>query len=230
MPNRYVRNADNILVPKIPIEGIDKESVKVLPAYSYTDDFGYSSSPTGEYTVTGTWSGVPSGSKFASGTTAGNSGGILKLGTGNNIDPTKKVVFRCRASLNDDDEELFAYIGLGQTEPTNADPPVEADDFIGFTLVETTANANWQCTTATDLGTTETDIDTGVAVGLSVHDFEFVLENGLATFKIDGNIVGSTTATLPTNTALVPRIKVTTGDTTAKGITVDVLSIQNDRV
>ena len=233
MPNRWERNADNVLVPKIPSEGIDKEDIKVLPAYSKTDDFGYATdaqvdliyaAQTGD-----TLSYVASGTQDASGAVAGNTAGFVTLGAGNFIDPTKKVTFKWRAQLATADTELFAYIGCAETTPTAADPPVEADDFIGFTLVETTLNANWQATTATDLGTTETDVDTGIVVDLLAHDFEFTLENSVAIFRIDGSEVARITTNLPTTTALVPQIKVTTGDTNAKAIIADVLQITNAR-
>lgn len=233
MPNRWTRNADNILVPKIPVEGINKESVKVLPAYSRTDDFGYATDAQVDLVYaaqTGdTLAYVATGTKDTTGAVAGNTAGFITLGAGNFVDPTKKLVFRAKVQLATADTELFGYIGCAETTPTAADPPVEADDFIGFTLVETTANANWQCVTATDLGTTETLVDSGVVVDLLTHDFEFTLEDGKATFKIDGNVVGSSITNIPVTTALVPQIKVTTGDTNVKAIIADVLSVQNDR-
>ncbi len=233
MPNRWERVNGN-LVPKNYAASVTKESVQTLPDYSRNDDFGYATDAQVDLVYaaqTGdTLSYVATGTKDVTGATAGNTAGFITLGAGNFVDPTKKLTFKARVALTEADEELFAYIGCAQTTPTAADPPVEGDDFIGFTLVETTADANWQCTTATDLGTTETDIDSGIAVDLATfHDFEFVLYNGTATFKIDGVQVGVTTLTLPVNTALVPQIKVTTGDTAVKGISVDVLSIINSR-
>jgi len=176
-----------------------------------------------------TLSYVATGTKDASGATAGNTAGFITLGAGNFVDPTKKLVFKARVELDTLDTELFAYIGCAETTPTAADPPVEGDDFIGFTLVETTLNVNWQCVTATDLGTDETKVDSGIVVDLLPHDFEFTLENSVATFKIDGNVVGSSTTNLPVTTALVPQIKVTTGDTNVKGIIADVLQVTNSR-
>ena len=233
MPNRWERNADNILVPKIPSEGIDKEDIKVLPAYSYFDDFGYAAdaavnlkyaAQTGD-----TLSFVATGTQDASGAVAGNTAGFVTLGAGNFIDATKKITYKAKVQLTDDDEELFAYIGLAETTPTAADPPVEGDDFIGFTLVETTTNANWFAHVATDLGTTETEVDTGIVVDLLTHNFEFTLENSVAIFRIDGSEVARITTNLPVATVLVPNIKVTTGDTDAKGIIADVLQITNAR-
>lgn len=233
MPNRWERNADNVLVPKIPSEGIDKEDIKVLPAYSKTDDFNYGADAQTDlvYTpqVADTLSYPANGTKDASGTTAGNTAGFKTLGAANTVDPTKKLVFKWRVQLLDADEELFAYIGCAQTVPTAADPPVEADDFIGFTLVEGVANANWFAVTATDLATDETKVDTGKVVDLLVHDYEFTLEDGTATFKIDGDVVASSTTDLPTNTVLIPLIQVTTGDTAIKSILADVLQITNTR-
>jgi len=233
MPNRWERNADNVLVPKIPKEGIDPEDIKVLTAYTYFDDFGYQNASQVDLKYaaqTGdTMSFVATGTKELTGTTAGNGAGFITLGAGNFIDATKKIIYKARVQLTDDDEELFAYIGLAETTPTVADPPVEGDDFIGFTLVETTANANWFAHVATDLGTDETEVDTGIVVDLLAHDFEFTLENSVATFKIDGNVVASISTDLPVATVLVPNIKVITGDTDAKGIIADVLQITNSR-
>lgn len=233
MPNRWERNADNVLVPKIPSEGIDKEDIKVLPAYSKTDDFNYTVDAQVDVVydlqVGDTLSYPAAGTKDASGTTAGNTAGFVTTGAANTVDPTKKLTFKWRVQLLDADTELFAYIGCAQTVPTAADPPVEADDFIGFTLVEGTANANWFAHVATNLGTDETEEDTGKVVDLLVHDYEFTLENSVATFKIDGDVVSTITTDLPTNTALIPLIQVTTGDTAIKSILADVLQITNAR-
>ncbi len=140
MPNRWERNADNVLVPKIPSEGIDKEDIKVLPAYSKTDDFGYATDAQVDLIyklqVGDTLSYVASGTQDLSGATAGNTAGFETLGAGNFVDATKKLTFKARVQLASNDTELFAYIGCAETIPTAADPPVEADDFIGFTLVE----------------------------------------------------------------------------------------------
>jgi len=231
MPNRWER-VNGVLTPKIARASVAPETTAILTDYSKTDDFGYSASPTTDYTVTGTWSADVDGSKFLSGVVAGNSGGLRSLGTGKQIDPTKKVDFKCRLKLTDADTELFAYIGLAQTAPTDADPPVEADDYVGFNLVETTLNTNWQCITATNLGTTETTTDSGIVVDLNTfHTFE-ILGNSDGSefeFKIDGNQVAVTRLTVPTNTALFPTVKVTTGNTVAKGIVVDVMSVVNTR-
>lgn len=228
MPNRWERVNGN-LVPKNYAKSTTAESVQVLPDYSKTDDFSYASSPTTDYTVVGTWSAVADGSNFVSGTVAGNSGGIVSpISAG--VDSSTKVTLKARVALTNADTELFAYIGFFQTNPTDADPPVEGDDAICFRLVETTTDNNWDAVTATDLGTTETVVDTGVVVDLATfHDFEIVLDNGTATFSIDGAVVGRSTTNLPVGTALLPIVKVTTGDTSAKGVDVDVLSVINGR-
>jgi len=232
MPNRLERINGN-LVWKNQAGSVQKDSIQTLPDYSKNDDFGYATdaqvdliyaAQTGD-----TLSYVATGTKDLTGTTAGNTAGFITLGAGNFVDPTKKLTFKARVQLTDDDEELFAYIGCAQTTPTAADPPVEADDYIGFTLVETTANANWQAVCATDLGTDETLVDTGKVVDLLSHNYEVVLDGGVATFKIDGSVVATIRTDIPTNTALVPQIKVTTGDTDAKGIVADVLSVVNSR-
>lgn len=227
MPNRWER-INGVLTPKLARASVQAEDKQVLTDYSTKDDFDHATSPTDRYTVTGTWSSVATGSNFVSGTVAGNSGGIIGP-AGGAVDATKKIIFKATCTLTDADTELFAYIGLAETAPTDADPPVEADDFIGFTLVETTLDVNWQAHTATDLGTTESVIDTGIVVSLTTHDYEIDLENSEAVFKIDGVEVARQTATLPVATTLKPVIKVTTGDTAAKGVTVDVLSLVNTR-
>ena len=232
MPNRLERINGN-LVWKNQAGSIQKDSIQTFPDYSKIDDFGYTtdaqvdlvySAQTGD-----TLSYVATGTQDATGTTAGNGAGFITSGAGNFVNPTKKLTFKAKVQLSLDDEELFAYIGCAETTPTVADPPVEADDFIGFTLVETTADANWFAVCATDLGTDEVRVDTGIPVDLLSHDFEFVLENGTATFKIDGAIVATANTFIPVATDLVPQIKVVTGDTDAKGIIADVLSIVNAR-
>ena len=232
MPNRLER-VNGTLVWKNVAGSIERDSVQTFPDYSKSDDFGYAADAQVDAVyapqTADTLSYVATGTKDLTGTTAGNTAGFVTLGAGNFVDPTKKLTFKARVQLTDDDEELFAYVGCFETTPTAADPPVEADDAVGFTLVETTADANWQAVCATDLGTTETKVDTGVAVDLNPHDFEVVVDNGTATFKIDGSKVASITTDLPTATALVPEIKVTTGDTDAKGIIADVLSVVNSR-
>ena len=128
-------------------------------------------------------------------------------------------------------EELFAFIGAAEALPTAADPPVEADDYIYFRLVETTADANWFAVCGEDVGGSgaETSVDSGVVVDLNAHDFEIVVDNGTATFKIDGSRVATIATNLPLVAILVPQIKVTTGDGNAKGIIADVLSVVNSR-
>ncbi len=232
MPNRLERINGN-LVWKNQAGSIEKESLQTFPDYSKSDDFGYATDAQVDL-VYGAQSGdtlsyVATGTQDATGTTAGNTAGFVTLGAGNFVDPTKKLTFKAKVQLSLSDEELFAYVGCFETTPTAADPPVEADDAVGFTLVETTADANWFAVCATDLGTTETLVDTGVAVDTNSHDFEVVVDNGTATFKIDGSKVATITTDLPTATALVPQIKVTTGDTDAKGIIADVLSVVNSR-
>lgn len=233
MPNRLERINGN-LVWKNQAGSVQRDSVQTFPDYSKSDDFGYATDAQVDL-VYGAQAGdtlsyVATGTQDATGTTAGNTAGFITLGAGNFVDPTKKLTFKARVQLSLDDEELFAYIGCFETTPTAADPPVEADDAVGFTLVETTADANWFAVCATDLGTAnETKVDTGVEVDLNAHDFEVVIEDGTATFKIDGSKVASIDTDLPTATALVPQIKVTTGDTDAKGIIADVLSVVNSR-
>lgn len=230
MPGRLKR-VNGRLTPVIADASIDVADEKVLQDYSRQDDFGYASSPTGEYTVSGTWSAVSEGSNYVSGTTAGNSGGILTLGAGNAVDPTKRLEIRSRVKLTGNDEELFAFYGAFETAPTDADPPVLANDYIGFRLVETTTNANWEAIVGENVGGggAETAVDTGVVVDLDTfHTFEIVLENGGAEFKIDGIRVAVINTNLPL-VPLVPLAKITTGDTNAKGITLDVLKVINSR-
>ena len=84
MPNRWERNANNVLVPKIPSEGIDAEDVKVLSAYKYFDDFGYTTDAQTNLVYTAqvgdTLSYVATGSQGATGTTAGNGAGFMTSG------------------------------------------------------------------------------------------------------------------------------------------------------
>lgn len=232
MPNRWER-INGVLVPKLGAGTIAREEIQTLPDYSRIDDFGYATDAQVDLVYaaqTGdTLSYVATGTQDATGTTAGNTAGFITLGAGNFVDPTKKLTIKARVQLALDDEELFAYIGAFETTPTAADPPVEGDDAVCFNLIETTTDANWQCICATDLGTTETTVDSGIVVDLLAHDFEIVIDNGEATFKIDGTIVASIRTNLPVTTALVPQIKVTTGDTDAKGIIADVLSVVNSR-
>ena len=227
MPNRWER-INGVLTPKLARTSVQAEDKQVLTDYSKVDDFDYAATPTDKYTVIGTFAAASTGSKFTTGTTAGNAAGV-ESPIGATVDSTKKLIFKSTVALTTADEELFAYIGCAETVPTAADPPVEADDFIGFTLVETTADANWQAVTSTDLGTTDTIVDTGVVVDLLPHDFEITLENSEAVFKIDGVVVARNILTLPVATALLPLVKVVTGDTAAKAVTVDVLSIVNSR-
>jgi len=232
MPNRLERINGN-LVWKNQAGSVQRDSVQTFPDYSKSDDFGYATDAQVDL-VYGAQAGdtlsyVATGTKDATGTTAGNTAGFITLGAGNFVDPTKKLTFKARVQLADSDEELFGYIGCFETTPTAADPPVEADDAVGFTLVETTGDANWFAVCATNLGSVETRVDTGIVVDLDAHDFEVVVDNGTATFKIDGSKVASIDTNLPTATALVPQIKVTTGDTSVKGIIADVLSVVNSR-
>lgn len=227
MPNRWER-INGVLTPKLARASVQAEDKQVLTDYSTKDDFDHATSPTDRYAVAGTWSSVATGSNFVSGATAGNSAGIFGP-VGGAVDATKKIIFKATVTLTDDDEQLFAYIGLAETIPTAADPPVEGDDFIGFTLVEVVSNVNWQAHTATDLGTVESVIDTGIVVDLLTHDYEITLENSEAVFKIDGVEVARQTATLPVATTLRPLVATTTGDTSAVGCTVDVLSLVNTR-
>ena len=232
MPNRLERINGN-LVWKNQAGSVQKDSIQTLPDYSKNDDFGYATDAQVDLIYAAqtadTLSYVATGTKDLSGTTAGQTAGFITLGAGNFVDPTKKLTFKARVQLTDDDEELFAYIGCAQTTPTAADPPVEGDDAVCFKLTEVVSDVNWQCITATDLGTTETIVDSGIVVDLLAHDFEIVIDNAEATFKIDGVIVASIRTNLPVTTALVPQIKVTTGDTDAKGIIADVLSVVNSR-
>ena len=232
MPNRWER-INGVLVPKNISGTRTVDSVQTFPDYSYKDDFGYTTDAQTNLVYTAqtgdTLSYVATGAQDATGTTAGNGAGFITSGAGNFVDATKKLTYKARVQLSLDDEELFAYIGCAETTPTVADPPVEADDFIGFTLVETTADANWSAVCATDLGTDETIVDTGIVVDLLPHNFEFVLQSGRAEFKIDGNVVAIIVDDIPVATDLVPQIKVITGDTDAKGIIADVLAITNAR-
>lgn len=232
MPNRWER-INGVLVPKLGAGAIARDEIQTLPDYSRIDDFGYATDAQVDLVYAAqagdTLSYVATGTQDATGTTAGLTAGFITLGAGNFVDPTKKLTIKARVQLSLDDEELFAYIGAFETTPTAADPPVEGDDAVCFNLIEGTANLNWQCICATDLGTTETTVDSGIVVDLLAHDFEIVIDNGEATFKIDGNIVATINTDLPTTTALVPQIKVTTGDSDAKGIIADVLSVVNAR-
>ncbi len=231
MPNRWERNVDNVLVPKIPATSIKTEAVKVLPSYSRTDDFNYPNTTAAAlvYTIEGTLTSVTDGSRVLSGTTAGNAASITTLGASNQVDPTKELRFKCRTKVNTTIDELFGFIGCFETNPTSADPPVEAGDWIGFRVTHTTGGANWFAVTSTDGTTAETPIDTNIALDLLVHDFEFILDGGSAIFKIDGTQVATTSLTLPVATTLVPVVKLVTGNTTAKEFTADVLSVVNSR-
>lgn len=230
MPNRLER-INGVLTPKIAPAGVAAEDKAVLPDYSRTDDFNHPNTTAAAlvYTVTGTYtSSATGGGKLVSGTVAGNSGGIRLLGASNQLDPTKKLRIKARVKLTNSITDKFAYIGTFETEPTDADPPVEAADAICFRAE--TGDTNWFAVTATTLGSVETAIDTSIAVDLNIyHDFEILLENSIATFKIDSVIVATTSLTLPVATTLVPTIKVTTGNTSAKGIECDVLSVINSR-
>ena len=232
MPNRWERINGN-LVPKNYAGSVTQDSIQTFPDYSRIDDFGYTSDAQVDLVYTAqvgdTLAYVATGTRDTTGAVAGNTAGFITSGAGNFVNPTKKLTFKAKIQLATADEELFAYIGCAETTPTPADPPVEAGDFIGFTLVETTTDANWFAVCATTLGSVETKVDTGVVVDLLAHDFEFVLENGTATFKIDGVKVASIVTTLPVATNLVPQAKVTTGDTAVKAIVADVLSVVNAR-
>lgn len=230
MPNRWIR-VNGVLTPKIAPKGVDQEDVVVLADYTFTDDFNYANQTATALVWTvaaeGAYATNATGIKLTTGATATQTGGILKLGANNFIDPTKKVTFKFRGAVTDSIVDMFSYIGLFETAPTDADPPVEADDAIGFRVL--TGETNWFAITATDLGTTDTIIDTGVALDLLVHDFEFTLDDGTATFKIDGVQVAKTSLTLPVATDLIPIVKVTAGASTDIGLTLDVLSVINSR-
>lgn len=229
MPNRWER-INGVLTPKIATASVKPQAKAVIANYEHIDDFSHASSPTGSYAVSGTWSAVATGSNFVSGTVAGNSGGIRQP-TGATVDPTKRLGMKFRASLTNADTELFAYLGAFETAPTDADPPVLANDYIGFELIETTLNSNWQAICGQDVGGAgaETTVDTGVVVDLNTpHDFEILLENSSAKFYIDGALVATIGTNLPL-VGLVPTLKVTTGNTSAKGLTIDALQVTNTR-
>lgn len=234
MPNRWERINGN-LVPKNFASTVTAESVQTFPDYSYRDDFGYQEDTAVNLKYAAqsgdTLSYVATGTNDVSGGSSPNTAGFLLLGAGNLVDATKKLTFKARVQLTDADTELFSYIGCFETTPTVADPPVLADDYVAFEMVEVTSNANWNAICGDDVGGSgaETSVDTGVVIDLDPHDFEIVVDNGVATFKIDGAIVATIDTNLPLVAILQPTIKVTTGDANAKGITADVLSVVNAR-
>lgn len=210
-------------------ESISTEDIATFAESAQTDDFFYDAEPVTKYATLGTFATVAGAGgqvKWTSGTTAGNACGISNASNGT-VDPTKKLVIKTRAALTTADTELFAHIGAVETLPTAADPPVESDDGIYFKLTETTANANWFAVTR--VGGVQTAVDTGIVVDLDVlHDFEIVLNDLEATFKIDGTIVGTSRTNLPL-VALLPLLQVVTGDTNAKAIRIDALTVANSR-
>jgi len=228
MPGRpaYWRNLGTNVTPD---ESISAEDLASFAESTQTDDFFYDAEPVTKYDTDGTF-GTVTGSggivDWTTGTSAGNRAGIANAANGT-VDPTKKLVIKARAGIGvADDEELFAFIGATEALPTAADPPVEADDAIYFRLVETTADANWFAVTRES--TTETAVDTGIAIDTALHDFEIVLNSGSAVFKIDGVQVATSSTNLPL-VALLPLVKIVTGDTDAKEIKVDSLTVSNSR-
>ncbi len=233
MPNRLER-INGQLVWKNQAGTIAKDSVQTFPDYSYSDDFGYTTDAQVDLKYVAqsadTLSYVATGTQDATDTSAGTAAGFIISGAGNQVDPTKKLTIKARVSLTLDDEELFAHIGAFETNPTIADPPVLANDYIAFEMIETTLDTNWQAICGEDFGGSgdETVVDTGVEIDLLPHDFEIVLDGGLATFKIDGVKVASIDTNIPLE-PLTTTVKVTTGDGDSKGISADVLSVVNAR-
>lgn len=215
-----------------------RSTTKGFEEFEHFDDFLYDAATAAEaiYTTTGTFGAVAGNHgqvKWVSGTTAGNQS-ILSLGTNAKIDPTKDFLIRARCAIGDADTELFAHIGAFETLPTAADPPVLADDYVGFELIETTADADWGAITGEDVGgagdeTTTADLGTTGALN-TFHDFEIRHDADIGSifFSIDGSQVAQHSANLPL-VALRPVIMVTTGDTNAKSIIVDSWLVTNDR-
>jgi len=131
------------------------------------------------------------------------------------------------------DTELFASIGVYETLPTAADPPVLADDYAAFELVETTLNNDWDAITGEDVGGSgaETTTATTITGALDVfHDFEisFNAVQGTVKYKVD-NVLRATHGTNVPLVAGFPVIMVTTGDTNAKGVLIDSWLVSNAR-
>jgi len=211
-----------------------KATTKGFKDIRHFDDFFYDAEPVTKYATTGTFAtvaGTGGQVKWTSGTTAGNQSKCAMASNGT-IDATKDWLMRARVGINTTDTELFATIGVYETLPTAADPPVLANDYAAFELIETTTNNNWDAITGEDVGGAgaETTTDAGVVVDLVLHNFEisFKASSGVVTFKID-DIVRATHSTNIPVTTLIPAIMVTTGNTTAKALTIDSWVVSNSR-
>ena len=198
------------------------------------DDFFYDAEPVTKYTTTGTYAavaGVGGQARWTSGATAGNQA-VVQLPQV--IDVTKDWLMRVRAAITTADTELFAHIGIFETAPTAADPPVLANDYAAFELIETTLDNDWDAITGEDVGGAgaETTTATTVTGALDVfHDYEisFNAASDLVTFKIDDVVRARHTANIPLVNG-TPTIMVTTGDTNAKAINIDSWLVTNSRV
>jgi len=210
-----------------------EDTAKGRTESQHFDDFFYDAEPVTKYTTTGTFASVTGAGgrvSWASGTTAGNQG-ICQLP--HVIDVTKDWLVRCRMAITTADTELFASIGVYETLPTAADPPVLADDYAAFELVETTLNNDWDAITGEDVGGSgaETTTATTITGALDVfHDFEisFNAVQGTVKYKVD-NVLRATHGTNVPLVAGFPVIMVTTGDTNAKGVLIDSWLVSNAR-
>ncbi len=199
------------------------------------DDFFYDAEPVTRYATTGTYANVAGTGgqvKWTSGTTAGNQAKCSMASNGT-IDAAKDWLIRARVALTGADTQLFASIGAYETLPTAADPPVLANDYAAFELVEVTANNDWDAITGEDVGGSgaETTTATTVTGALDVfHDYEisFKASEGSIKFTIDDVLRATHTANIPLTT-LIPTIMVTTGDTTAKAVRIDSWLVSNSR-
>jgi len=198
------------------------------------DDFFYDAEPVTKYATTGTFAtvaGTGGQVKWTSGAIAGNQG-ICAMASNGTIDPTKDFLIRARVALTTADTELFATIGAYEVLPTAADPPVLANDFVGFELIETTANNNWDAISGEDFSTNPIQrTDAGVTGALDVfHDMEisFNSTTSVITYKIDDVVRANHSTRIPLIT-LIPTIMVTTGDANAKAVRIDSWLVSNSR-
>lgn len=163
---------------------------------------------------------------ITAGTSAANRYGVMRFDTGASSGTTSKLTLLATASidpanfasvlwiakLNNNDANTNIRIGAGNN--LSNDPPAD-----GIYFEKDDADTNWFCVTRAS--SSQTRVDSGVAVNTSYNKFEFNRVGSAATFKINGaSVCGAMTATMPT-ALMTPGMSINNSAAAAKTFDVD---------
>ncbi len=136
----------------------------------------------------------------------------LAIVTSSMIDPALSHYVHLEARLNDNDADT--QMRLGSMASSGSITPVN-----GIYFEKLGADTNWFCVTRQ--ASTQTRVDSGIAVNTSFHGFRYTRTSAGIQFSIDGvNVCGVMTTNIP-STFLDPALQLTNNVAAAKTYDVD---------